>query len=140
MSRPSMEIVQEAIAKLEKMSSEEFHFSVFGFSEEEYKTYIKRSFKKDMQSIKEHISKKGYDCRAYEDKVKRVDWAKFFKAFMIKSKNIKEKNNNHIFLNIKEKDGSPSFKREYKGLLMYVANDKKMFTLKEKEQNEYIQR
>lgn len=125
MSKPSMEIVQKAIAKLENMSSEEFQFSVFGFSEEEYKTYIKRSFKKDMQSIKEHINKKGYDCRAYEDKVERVDWVKFFKAFMIKSKNIEEKNNNHIFLNIKEKDSSPSFKREYKGLLMYVANDKK---------------
>lgn len=126
MSRPSMEIVQEAIAKLENMSSEEFHFSIFGFSKEDYEAYIKNDFKKDIESIKWYINKSGYGCRAYEDKVEGVQWRKFCRAFSERSENVEE-DNEHYF---------SSFNTSYAGLNMNVVNGQgtiTTFTLKKEQ-------
>lgn len=112
MSRPSMEIVQEAIAKLEKMSSEEFHFSVFGFSKEEYEVYIKNDFRKDIQSIKEHINKNGHSCRAYQDKIEGVNWRMFCRAFSEKSENFEEDTECYF----------ASINSSYDGLNMNIVN------------------
>lgn len=123
MSKPSMEIVQEAIAKLENMSSEEFHFSLFGFSKEEYEAYMKKDFKKNIESIKEYINKSEYSCRAYKDKIEGVNWRMFCRAFSEKSENIEEDKDSYF----------SSFNTSYDGLNMNVINGQgtlTTFTLK----------
>lgn len=112
MSRPSMEIVQEAINKLEKMSSEEFHFSLFGFSKEEYEAYIKNDFKQNMESIKQYINQNGYGCRAYKDKIEGVNWRMFCRAFSERSETIEEDTECHF----------PTSNSSYDGLNMNVVN------------------
>lgn len=85
--------LQDAIDKIEKMSPDELHRSMFGYTKEEYEKYEHEHFLDDLQLAKEYFKTKEYYSLEYaayhpEEKINFFDQTMFLRVFYNKGTRI----------------------------------------------------